>query len=40
LGKPTKTADIEDVGKALAGRAALSGLRPRAAVAPGGKSLP
>jgi diguanylate cyclase (GGDEF)-like protein len=39
LGKPTKTSDIEDVGKALAGRAALSGLRPRAAVASGGKSL-
>ena len=39
LGKPTKTCDIEDVGKALAGRAALSGLRPRAVVAPGGESL-
>ncbi|MFZ0178770.1 MAG: EAL domain-containing protein [Candidatus Dormiibacterota bacterium] len=37
LGKPTRTRDIEDVGKALAGRAALSGLRPRAAVAPGGE---
>ena len=36
LGKPTKTSDIEDVGKALAGRAALSGLRPRAVVAPVG----
>ena len=36
LGKPTRTCDIEDVGKALAGRAALSGLRPRAVVAPGG----
>ena len=34
LGKPTRTRDIEDVGKALAGRAALSGLRPRAVVAP------
>jgi diguanylate cyclase (GGDEF)-like protein len=31
LGKPTRVGDIEDVGKALAGRAALSGLRPRAA---------
>jgi diguanylate cyclase (GGDEF)-like protein len=30
LGKPTRVGDIEDVGKALAGRAALSGLRPRA----------
>jgi diguanylate cyclase (GGDEF)-like protein len=33
LGKPTRVDDIEDVGKALAGRAALSGLRPRAVVA-------
>jgi EAL domain-containing protein (putative c-di-GMP-specific phosphodiesterase class I) len=33
LGKPTRVGDIEDVGKALAGRAALSGLRPRAAFA-------
>jgi diguanylate cyclase (GGDEF)-like protein len=32
LGKPTRACDIEDVGAALAGRAALSGLRPRAAV--------
>jgi diguanylate cyclase (GGDEF)-like protein len=29
LGKPTRVGDIEDVGKALAGRVALSGLRPR-----------
>jgi len=31
LGKPTMVGDIEDVAKALAGRAALSDLRPRAA---------
>jgi EAL domain-containing protein (putative c-di-GMP-specific phosphodiesterase class I) len=36
LGKPTRVDDIEDVGKALAGRAALSGLRPRAVVARAG----
>ncbi len=29
LGKPTLAADVEDVGEALADRAALSGLRPR-----------
>jgi diguanylate cyclase (GGDEF)-like protein len=29
LGKPTAAAEVEDVGAALAGRAALSGLRPR-----------
>jgi len=29
LGKPTPAADVEDVGEALAGRAALSRLRPR-----------
>jgi diguanylate cyclase (GGDEF)-like protein len=33
LGKPTRVGDIEDVGTALAGRAALSGLRPRVALA-------
>lgn len=33
LGKPTRVGDIEDVGAALAGRAALSGLRPRVAFA-------
>jgi diguanylate cyclase (GGDEF)-like protein len=33
LGKPTKACDIEDVSAALAGRAALSGLRPRAPIA-------
>jgi diguanylate cyclase (GGDEF)-like protein len=33
LGKPTRVGDLEDVGKALAGRAALSGLRPRVAFA-------
>jgi hypothetical protein len=33
LGKPTRAGDIEDVGKALLGRAALSGLRPRVAFA-------
>jgi diguanylate cyclase (GGDEF)-like protein len=33
LGKPTMAADVEDVGAALAGRAALSGLRPRRASA-------
>ncbi len=32
LGKPTGADDIEDVGAALAGRAALSGLRPRASI--------
>jgi diguanylate cyclase (GGDEF)-like protein len=32
LGKPTRACDIEDVGAALAGRAALSGLRPRAPI--------
>ena len=31
LGKPTTAADLEDVGKALSGRAAFSKLRPRAA---------
>ena len=31
LGKPTLAGDVEDVGAALAGRAALSGLRPRKA---------
>jgi EAL domain-containing protein (putative c-di-GMP-specific phosphodiesterase class I) len=31
LGKPTMVADLEDVGAALAGRAALSGLRVRSA---------
>jgi diguanylate cyclase (GGDEF)-like protein len=31
LGKPTLAADVEDVAAALAGRAALSGLRPRPA---------
>jgi len=31
LGTPTMAADIEDVGAALAGRAALSGLRARSA---------
>ena len=39
LGKPTMAADVEDVGAALAGRAALSGLRPRAVVARDGESL-
>jgi diguanylate cyclase (GGDEF)-like protein len=39
LGKPTMAADLEDVGAALAGRAALSGLRPRAVVARDGESL-
>jgi diguanylate cyclase (GGDEF)-like protein len=39
LGKPTRVGDIEDVGKALAGRAALSGLRPRAVFAGDGESL-
>jgi EAL domain-containing protein (putative c-di-GMP-specific phosphodiesterase class I) len=29
LGRPTLAAQVEDVGAALAGRAALSGLRPR-----------
>ncbi|HEY5231870.1 MAG TPA: hypothetical protein VIJ11_13390, partial [Galbitalea sp.] len=29
LGRPTLAAEIEDVGAALADRAALSGLRPR-----------
>ncbi|MFI5286976.1 MAG: EAL domain-containing protein [Candidatus Dormibacteria bacterium] len=29
LGKPTMAGEVEDVGSALAGRAALSGLRPR-----------
>jgi diguanylate cyclase (GGDEF)-like protein len=33
LGKPTRACDIEDVSAALAGRAALSGLRPRAPIA-------
>jgi diguanylate cyclase (GGDEF)-like protein len=32
LGKPTRACDIEDVGAALAGRAALSALRPRAPI--------
>jgi diguanylate cyclase (GGDEF)-like protein len=34
LGKPTMAAEIEDVAGALANRAALSALRPRAAAAP------
>jgi EAL domain-containing protein (putative c-di-GMP-specific phosphodiesterase class I) len=34
LGKPTMVADIEDVATALAERAALSVLRPRAAAGP------
>ncbi|MHB8490348.1 MAG: EAL domain-containing protein [Candidatus Dormibacteria bacterium] len=40
LGKPTLAGDIEDVGAALAGRAALSGLRPRAALVADGESHP
>ena len=40
LGKPTLAGDVEDVGAALAGRAALSGLRPRAALVADGESLP
>jgi diguanylate cyclase (GGDEF)-like protein len=35
LGKPTAAAEVEDVGAALAGRAALSGLRPRRATSAG-----
>jgi len=35
LGKPTAAAEVEDVGAALAGRAALSGLRPRRATRTG-----
>jgi EAL domain-containing protein (putative c-di-GMP-specific phosphodiesterase class I) len=31
LGKPTRAADIDDMGAALAGRAALGGLGPRSA---------
>jgi diguanylate cyclase (GGDEF)-like protein len=34
LGKPTLAADVEDVGAALASRAALSGLRPRNSAVP------
>ncbi len=37
LGKPTRACDIEDVSAALAGRAALSGLRPRAPLVGKGK---
>jgi diguanylate cyclase (GGDEF)-like protein len=40
LGKPTIAGDVEDVGAALAGRAALSGLRPRRARVGNGESLP
>ena len=40
LGKPTMAGDVEDVGAALAGRAALSGLRPRKALSGNGQSLP
>jgi EAL domain-containing protein (putative c-di-GMP-specific phosphodiesterase class I) len=38
LGKPTTAAELEDVGAALAGRAALSGLRPRRVFAPASHS--
>jgi hypothetical protein len=31
LGKPTRAGDLEDLGASPAGRAALSGLRPRTA---------
>jgi diguanylate cyclase (GGDEF)-like protein len=40
LGKPTMAGDIEDVGAALAGRAALRGLRPRGALIGTGEPLP
>ena len=40
LGKPTMADDIEDVSAALAGRAALSGLRPRGTLVGNGETLP
>jgi len=40
LGKPTTASDVEDVGAALAGRAALSGLRPRGTLSADGPSPP